>query len=108
MNLMIPKQTLTTAIIVFLAILWMREFTLRRAIHSAANFMAPFSKQSEDNWEIWKYRFGPINESTKTILWDTNALWDGKFCMNPTPCATEPMFMSTYGAKSHLLATEKS
>ncbi len=60
-----PKRVIITTVIIFLSLLWFREFTLRRAISSASNFMAPFNKQSKDNWIIWDHRFGIINVITE-------------------------------------------
>jgi hypothetical protein len=65
MKMKIPMRLIMTAVIACLLILWLREFTLRRAIQSTANFMAPFNKQSNDNWEIWKHKFGIIQVITK-------------------------------------------
>lgn len=56
----IPKRTIMALIIAALTVLWLRELTLRRAIKSAGNFMAPFNKQSKDDWIIQDHSFGPI------------------------------------------------
>ncbi len=51
--------------ILVLTIGWIRELTLRRAIQSTVNFMAPFSKKSDDVWGISYHEFGRINIITE-------------------------------------------